>query len=519
MSLQNAPYVRPLTKAILMFAFFAFLATSASATYNFSINDNISNFTVDNCDLLKVQVWESFNVIGYRRVTVNLRKNGSIIASEVIHAVGIGTQTHIIDFDVPAQEGTFDVQGTGHPPGITVYLSQLCNGEAAQTWLPGFGTYGSWIDDNTFPRHVVDMNYDGFSDIVGFASNGVYVALNNGGTGFQPAALWISGFGTNTGWSSKSTYPRYIVDMNRDGYPDVVGFASNGVYVALNNVGSGFQPAALWVNGFGTNTGWSNNNVYPRHVVDMNGDGYPDIVGFASNGIYVALSHSAGFLPPTLWIGGFGTHAGWSDNDTYPRHIADMNNDGYPDMTGFASNGIYIALNNGGTGFQPDTFWLAGFGTNAGWSSNSAYPRHIVDMNSDGYSDMVGFASNGIYVALNNGGTGFHPDTYWLGGFGTNTGWSNNSQYPRYIVDVNNDDYPDLVGFASNGVYVARNSTGAGFQSATLWLAGAGTYNGWSNNNTHPRHMVDMNHDSHLDVVGFASNGVYVALNRGFYFQ
>ncbi|MEQ1622936.1 MAG: VCBS repeat-containing protein, partial [Methylococcales bacterium] len=113
-----------------------------------------------------------------------------------------------------------------------------------------------------------------------------YVALNTG-TGFAPSALWTSQFGSNQGWSNEGIVPRMVEDVNGDGKPDIVGFSSVGVYVALNT-GTGFAPSALWTSQFGSNQGWSNEGIVPRRLADINGDGKPDIVGFFNAGVTVS---------------------------------------------------------------------------------------------------------------------------------------------------------------------------------------------------------------------------------------
>ena len=355
-----------------------------------------------------------------------------------------------------------DVNGDGLPDivgfaasGVYVALNTGTGFGGRQLWTSDpWGVSSGWTDNNTYPRFVTDVNGDGLPDIVGFAASGVYVALNTG-TGFGGRQLWLAGFGVNSGWSDNNTYPRMLVDVNGDGLPDVVGFGAGGVRVALNT-GTSFMPDQPWLTGFGVNAGWSDNNTYPRMLVDVNGDGLPDVVGFGAGGVRVALNTGTSFMPDQPWLTGFGVNAGWSDNNTYPRMLVDVNGDGLPDVVGFGAGGVRVALNTG-TSFMPDQPWLTGFGVNAGWSDNNTYPRMLVDVNGDGLPDVVGFGAGGVRVALNTG-TSFMPDQPWLTGFGVNAGWSDNNTYPRMLVDVNGTGFSGIVGFASNGVYVSSNT-------------------------------------------------------------
>jgi hypothetical protein len=74
-----------------------------------------------------------------------------------------------------------------------------------------------------------------------------------------------------------------------------VGFAGGGVNVSLNT-GTSFGAAQLWHSCYGTSCGWSDNNTYPRMLADVLGSGLPGVVGFASSGVVVS-SNTANILP------------------------------------------------------------------------------------------------------------------------------------------------------------------------------------------------------------------------------
>jgi hypothetical protein len=278
-----------------------------------------------------------------------------------------------------------------------------------------------------------------------------------GADGFSNSAPWIAAYGLTTGWSDSNKYPRQLVDVNGDGLPDVVGFGSEGVYVSINT-GTSFNPQVRWIALYGTASGgWSDSNTYPRHLVDVNGDGLPDVVGFSSVGVYVSINTGASFNPQVLWIAAYGTVSGWSDSNKYPRQLVDVNGDGLPDVVGFGADGVYVSINTG-TSFNPQVRWIAAYGTaSGGWSDSNTYPRHLVDVNGDGLPDVVGFASDGVYVSINTGAS-FNLQARWIAVFGTvSGGWRDSNTYPRHLVDVNGDGLPDVVGFANDGVFVSLN--------------------------------------------------------------
>ena len=87
---------------------------------------------------------------------------------------------------------------------------------------------------------------------------------------------------------------------------------------------------------------------------------------------------------------------GWSSDDLYPRELADVNGDGMADIVGFGHAGVFVSLATGNGHFAAPTFELAAFGPAAGgWSSHDLYPRELADVNGDGMADIVGSAMPG----------------------------------------------------------------------------------------------------------------------------
>jgi hypothetical protein len=227
-----------------------------------------------------------------------------------------------------------------------------------------------------------------------------------GGLYFAPSSNWVANFGTSAGgWTNYDMYPRAVADVNGDGKADVVGFGGKGVYVALST-GSGFETPTLWMTAFGSSStagGWTSQNITPRMMADVDGDGKADIVAFGRNGVLVSRSTGAGFTAAQLWIANFGVSTGgWTSFDKYPRAVADVTGDGKADIVGFGNKGAYVALSSG-SAFQAPTLWIEAFGyaSSAGsWTSYNLYPRAAADVSGDDRADVVGFYSNGVRVSL-----------------------------------------------------------------------------------------------------------------------
>jgi hypothetical protein len=154
---------------------------------------------------------------------------------------------------------------------------------------------------------------------------------------------------------------------------------------------------------FGTMAGgWSSDDTYPRALADVDGDGKADIVGFGADGVYVSLAAGGGhFAMPTFELAAFGSNTGgWTSQDLYPRTLADVNGDGMADIVGFGADGISVSLATGGGHFASPTFQLSLFSPDAGgWTSDNTFPRQLADISGDAKADIVGFATNGVWTA------------------------------------------------------------------------------------------------------------------------
>ena len=323
---------------------------------------------------------------------------------------------------------------------------------------------GGWSSQNTYPRHLADVNGDGLADIVGFAGHSVHTALAKGDGTFGNMITAHNNFTVSGGgWSNQNTYPRHLADVNGDGLADIVGFAGHSVHTALAKGDGTFGNMITAHNNFTVSGGgWSNQNTYPRHLADVNGDGLADIVGFGSGSVAVALAKGDGTFASHKVADKTFTHAGggWTSQDRYPRHLADVNGDGLADIVGFGSSYVYTALAKGDGTFENHIVAHNEFTVNGGgWSSQDRYPRQLADVNGDGLADIVGFASSGVHVALANGDGTFGNRIKVHNNFSVKVGgWGSQNAYPRHLADVNGDGFVDIIGFGSGGVAVALSN-------------------------------------------------------------
>jgi hypothetical protein len=315
------------------------------------------------------------------------------------------------------------------------------------------------------------------------------------------------------GWYDGDAFPRYMADVDGDGLDDYVGFAPNGVYVSRALSAGGFAPPVRWSTLFTpTNGGWSNNDRYPRMLADVNGDGKADIVAFGGSNVLVSLSTGSRFTGTATSIANFTVNSGgWSDNDKYPRMLADVNGDGKADIIGFGYSDIWVALANTTTKYFDDPVsWGTAFTADGTWTSNTVHPRMMADVSGDGKADIVAFGNDNVYVAFSNGRNGFNSMIpYMADNFTVHKGgWTDNNTYPRMLADVNGDGKADIVGFGGANVFVAINN-GHGFNSPPAkWTTDFSYANGWTDNKLYPRFVAN--------VTGTKINGRRVSAPVGF---
>lgn len=331
----------------------------------------------------------------------------------------------------------------------------------------------------------VDINADGYSDFVVLEGSKSLkeVWLNDGKGNFAKNAAWSVALpNTWLWWDGRGERGTRFVDLNADGYVDIVSISYPDKQVYLNN-GTGFTFAPQWMQGVDLN-----HLDMGTRVIDINGDGLVDIIMLATGSAYHSLYCSGGDVRVYLNNGN-----GFSRSDLYensahacfyyqghwrlPTEMFDVNGDGLPDLVSLPiSNDGYpasIYLNSGflfekvdlstNTTYSP--LWEKGVAFAGGKGVDLG--TRAADVNGDGLSDLIQlfYAPNsGFYSGVEqrriflNVGDGFVyrddlskmlTNTYFSGGAGISMG--------TQLADVNNDGLPELV--------QAFDATGTGWYS------------------------------------------------------
>ena len=318
-----------------------------------------------------------------------------------------------------------------------------------------------WTSYDKFTRQVADVNGDGRDDIIGFGAGATWVALGQSDWSLSDYFIASYNFDEDSGWTSQNFFTREVADVNGDGRADIVGFTSNGAWVALGQANGTFGTEFHASSYFGHSQGWINQNSVTRMLGDVNGDGRADIVGFTSNGAWVALGQGNGTFGSVFHASGdFGHNLGWDNQNSLPRLLGDVNGDGRDDIVGFTSNGAWVALakSNGSGTFEAAFHASEYFGHNLGWTSQESTPRALADMNGDGRDDIVGFGFGAVAVQEARKDGTFGRLTYAANHFNHSDGWTSFDRLPRQLGDINGDGLADIVGY-SEKTFVTPNVT------------------------------------------------------------
>ena len=90
-------------------------------------------------------------------------------------------------------------------------------------------------------------------------------------------------------------------------------------------------------------------------------------------------------------------------------------------------------------------------------SWGTEYPRIAVDLTGNHAADILGFGYDGVWVSLNDGNGNFSPPNVGINDFCIATGWSV-EKHVRYLANLTESGFPDIIGFGDAGVYVARGN-------------------------------------------------------------
>ncbi|MBI5474482.1 MAG: VCBS repeat-containing protein [Ignavibacteriae bacterium] len=389
--------------------------------------------------------------------------------------------------------------------GVNVNLSRSIKSQTLDslkgfTWTfripvthPTQGTFRGPVVYDGFGYGVqcVDMNRDGRPDII---TSGGVIRLNSGGGQF------------NMTWSLPDAdgFEQIMVDdFNRDGFMDVL-YKGNGIKVGLGNGNGQFLvfTKPIW---------------FDRYVtLDMNSDGFPDIVGAriqdTTSTLSISFNDGFGHFNDTVSVS---RASGWYRQ----MEKADIDNDGDIDVLVISQKavdpngehgyeGIVVFKNDGNHGFPQVNYYRA--------NVNLAFPEYlgVADFSNDHYGDAVVLGNFVGVVSLNlmNGILGTDSTSI-------RRVWGAETLSPFCIGDFNGDTWTDIL---VSGYRIPFDTARTTYYS--LVKNCAGVFRGCGTPSTFQDTLgydlriaavqaADVDGDGDLDLVN-AGGGVLVCLNE-----
>ena len=345
-----------------------------------------------------------------------------------------------------------DVNGDGIPDLLSPIGPQVALGKGDGTFsLPA--TYVPPFDAlATCAFH--DMDGDGHLDAVcGYAEafNGdiiggtdLIILHGNADGSFNPTPIAHQVYGDHANeFDGFGTFqePLAVADLNGDGIPDILAAGGDGLTVLMGGPGLSFGTPRHYAQAVaGDGIGFIVR--YQSQILDVNGDGIPDVVSAGPNGIYISYGHADGT---------FGSAPAYEATEVIGyASVADFNGDGIADLAATGDANIKVSLGKGDGTFAAPVAAPNGDGALNFSTPLSATGAHIAhgDFNGDGKLDLLAIASPSIYVY----------NTYLLLGNGDGTFQSpvpvpdSSNLWPMYsqltdaaVYDVNHDGRSDLV--------------------------------------------------------------------------
>mmetsp|Transcript_28989 Transcript_28989/g.33161 ORF Transcript_28989/g.33161 Transcript_28989/m.33161 type:complete len:407 (-) Transcript_28989:264-1484(-) len=322
-----------------------------------------------------------------------------------------------------------------------------------------YGANNGYPTQDATPRLLGDFNGDGIPDIYAFGISGLQISLGSSDFTFNPTPINVGYWDSQAGYTSFNDCPRYIGDFNGDGKSDIWGWKPdpNGGRNAqicefgLNN-GSGFDitPVDCFVNYWNN---WNTDQLFPKAIGDINGDGKDDVVLFGISDIYIGISTGTDFVHSTQRLGKYNYGTYWGLTSDNPRFLGDVNGDGKADIVGYGGDGVWVTLSEGTT-FGTPSNW-DNFGVGAAWPSQWSTPRYLIDFTGDGKADLYGFSADEVasrYSLTNH----FSYDAYLSQRYFIHSaGWTNTNIQPKFPARFAGETYAVIIGFGEDNVEIS----------------------------------------------------------------
>lgn len=301
---------------------------------------------------------------------------------------------------------------------------------------------------------LVDLDDDARLDLILLGAS-ILVFPNDGMGRFDEALSAGYSAGTGTTWPAALV----VADLNGDGRPDIAtadaalpGEVSQGSVSVLLNRGDGrFQDAALRV---------TDDSLFYIRTADLDGDGSLDIAAAAKEARHVVIlkNQGDGSFPEVVpyHLGGEGKavleglEVGPIDGDSAQDILVLSSTPpcGVRCLGPYGPDGVFLLRNDGNGAFLPPVF-------------TGVYAEQFLvgDFDGDLDADVLATRSVGCFIACWSGGISFLQSSGRDGRLEARQSFSLPATGTALPIDVDGDGFVDLVVPSANGIFVLRNET------------------------------------------------------------
>lgn len=353
-----------------------------------------------------------------------------------------------------------------------------------------------------------DMDGDGWSDVIASSSGNTVSVYRNLGTGGEVTASSFAAPVVLSGGGNSGSLR--IADLDGDGRPDIISSYSDGWQMSFTTFRNTSSPGSV---SFEAVQMWQG-LVYSGRlsdVVDVDGDGLPDLVGQHGNGsgavdFWIAqnistpgkirFSNSVSYFGSTILDAGAGVTSG------------DLNGDGKPDfVVRHWFGGMFSVFTNTST---PGVISLE---SPVQFNHGSHGDLLLVDFNEDGKLDIAwrhGFNNDDVRIRLNTNSGGILTAADFATEIILDTDIFNGGA--ATMGDLNGDGKPDIITTDGEKMAIFENVFSGGAFNANAFVPGyllpVGLY---INSNASAPAVADLNHNGKPDLI-FAMNSTPIRI-------